>query len=109
MSNSMGNLFSENNFINNSFDVSTNSRQNFNTFVKNYWSNYSGYDLNKDGFGDVPFRPVTMFSKIVEDQPTALVLLNSLFIKMLDIAESIIPALTPEALFDPKPRMGMIN
>ena len=109
MANSMGNLFYENNFIVNSFDVSTNSKQNFNTFEKNYWSNYSGYDLNKDGFGDVPFRPVTMFSKIVEDKPTALVLLNSLFIKMLDIAESIIPALTPEALFDPKPRMSMIN
>ena len=45
MANSMDNLFFENNFIANSFDVSTNSKQNFNTFGKNYWSNYSGYDL----------------------------------------------------------------
>lgn len=109
MANSMGNFFYENNFITNSFDVSTNSQQNFNTFDRNYWSNYSGYDLNKDGFGDVPFRPVTLFSMMVEKQSTSLILLNSLFIKLLDIAESIIPALTPEALTDSKPRMSMIN
>jgi nitrous oxidase accessory protein len=109
MANSMGNLFSDNNFVANSFDVSTNSQQNFNTFERNYWSNYSGYDLNKDGFGDVPFRPVTMFSMIVEKQPTALTLLNSVFIKVLDVAESIIPAITPKALTDSKPRMSMIN
>ena len=109
MANSMGNYFYDNNFIANSFDISTNSRQNFNSFDKNYWSNYSGYDLNKDGFGDVPFRPVTMFSMIVEKQPTALALLNSIFIKVLDVAESIIPAITPEALTDSKPRMSVIN
>lgn len=109
MANSMSNYFFDNNFISNSFDVSTNSRQNFNTFDRNYWSNYSGYDLNKDGFGDVPFRPVTMFSMIVEKQPTALVLLNSIFIKVLNVAESIIPAITPEALTDSKPRMSVIN
>jgi nitrous oxidase accessory protein len=109
MANSMGNFFYDNNFISNSFDISTNSRQNFNTFGRNYWSNYSGYDLNKDGFGDVPFRPVTMFSMIVEKQPTALVLLNSIFIKVLDVAESIIPAIIPEALTDSKPRMSLIK
>jgi nitrous oxidase accessory protein len=109
MSNSMDNYFFDNNFIANAFDISTNSRQNFNTFENNYWANYSGYDLNKDGFGDVPFRPVTMFSMVVENQPASLILLNSLFIKILDIAESIIPALTPEALVDQKPRMRVIN
>ncbi len=30
MANSMGNIFKQNNFIANSFDVSTNSQQNFN-------------------------------------------------------------------------------
>jgi nitrous oxidase accessory protein len=105
----MNNFFYDNNFAANSFDISTNSRQNFNTFERNYWTNYSGYDLNKDGYGDVPFRPVTMFSILVEEQPASLILLNSLFIKMLDVAESIIPALTPEALTDPKPRMSFIN
>lgn len=109
MANSMSNFFYSNNFIANSFDIATNSRHNFNTFEENYWADYSGYDLNKDGFGDVPFRPVRMFSIMVEDQPSSLILLHSLFITILDVAESIIPALTPEALTDPKPRMSRIN
>jgi nitrous oxidase accessory protein len=108
MANSMDNTFSNNNFITNSFDVSTNSRSNFNTFERNYWSGYSGYDLDKDGFGDVPFRPVKMFSIMVQEQPTSLILLHSLFINILDVAESIIPAITPGALTDPKPRMRKI-
>ena len=109
MANSMENYFYDNNFVANSFDISTNSRQNFNTFEKNYWADYEGYDLNKDGFGDIPFRPVTMFSMMIESHPTSLVLLHSLFIDILNIAESIIPAITPEALIDPSPRMRMIN
>ncbi len=108
MANSMDNYFYENNFIANSFDVSTNSLSNFNEFERNYWSEYNGYDLNKDGFGDVPFRPVTMFSMMVQDQPTSLILLHSLFISILNVAESIIPAITPEALIDTKPRMRKI-
>jgi len=108
MANSMENYFYDNNFVANSFDISTNSRQNFNTFEKNYWADYDGYDLDKDGFGDVPFRPVTMFSMMIESHPTSLVLLHSLFIDILNIAESIIPAITPEALTDSKPRMRMI-
>ena len=109
MANSMDNSFTGNNFITNSFDVSTNSLSNFNKFEKNYWSEYSGYDLNKDGFGDVPFRPVKMFSMMVQEQPTSLILLHSLFVNILNIAESIIPAITPEALTDPQPRMRQIH
>jgi len=108
MANSMDNIFHNNNFITNSFDIATNSRQNFNTFEKNYWSNYNGYDLDKDGYGDVPFRPVTMFSMMIQDQPASLILLHSIFIGILNVAESIIPAITPEALTDPNPRMRKI-
>lgn len=109
MANSMDNYFYDNNFVANSFDISTNSRQNFNTFQKNYWADYDGYDLDKDGFGDVPYRPVTMFSMMIESHPTSLVLLHSLFIDILNIAESIIPAITPDALTDGKPRMRIVN
>jgi len=105
MANSFDNLFTSNSFIANSFDVATNSRQNFNTFSKNYWSMYEGYDLDKDGFGDVPYRPVKLFSLIIEQNKPTLVLLNSLFIKLLNIAESVFPILTPETLLDDFPLM----
>jgi nitrous oxide reductase len=32
------------------------------TFRENYWDNYEGYDLDRDGYGDVPFRPVRLFA-----------------------------------------------
>ncbi len=59
--------------------------------------------------GDIPFRPVTMFSMMVESHSTSLILLNSLFIQILDIAERVIPALTPNALMDHKPKMQIIK
>lgn len=108
MANSNGNVFSNNNFIGNSFDVATNSRSNFNTFHSNYWSGYSGYDLDRDGVGDVPFRPVSLFSLITQQQPASLILLRSLFISILDVAERMIPVLTPETLVDAKPLMRRI-
>ena len=105
MANSMQNHFAGNQFLENSFDVATNSRQNFNTFEGNYWSAYRGYDLNRDGIGDVPFRPVRLFSLIVEKQSASLILLRSFFIDMLDLAEQMLPMLTPETLIDRKPMM----
>jgi nitrous oxidase accessory protein len=108
MANSMDNIFTENDFIDNAFDVATNSGQNFNTFENNYWSRYKGYDLDRDGIGDVPYRPVRLFSIIVEKQHPALILLKSFFISVLDIAESIFPVLTPQTLMDQMPRMRPI-
>lgn len=109
MANSADNIFTENNFLSNTFDVSTNSRQNFNTFTSNYWSKYQGYDLDKNGIGDVSYRPVKLYSIMVEQNKPTLVLLNSLFIELLNIAESVFPSLTPETLLDKTPLLRRIN
>lgn len=109
MANSTDNVFSKNNFLSNTFDVSSNSRQNFSSFSSNYWSKYEGYDLNKDGVGDVPFRPVKLFSVIVEQNEPAMMLLNSFFIELLNVAESVFPALTPETLVDYSPMMRKVD
>lgn len=109
MANSMNNFFVDNNFVTNSFDVMTNSKNSFNDFSGNYWSRYNGYDLDKDGFGDVPFRPVKMFSVLVERQQASMILINSLFIELLNITENVIPSLTPINLIDSKPRMKYYN
>lgn len=105
MANSQDNLFSRNNFIGNSFDVATNSRRTRSTFEGNYWDAYRGYDLDRDGVGDVPFRPVRLFSLIVERNEPSLVLLRSFLVTLLDAAERVIPALTPETLVDERPSM----
>jgi nitrous oxidase accessory protein len=97
--------FSQNNFADNSFDVSTNSRSPSTTFVGNFWDTYRGYDLNRDGVGDVPHRPVRLFSLLVEHNAPALILMRSAFVELLDAAERQIPTLTPDALVDATPAM----
>ena len=108
MANSMDNRFSRNNFIANTFDITTNSRKNFNTIDSNYWGNYAGYDINKDGFGELPYHPVSLFSYVVAQNPPLLILLHSFFMNLLDLAERIIPVLTPAELIDKHPSMKFI-
>jgi nitrous oxidase accessory protein len=108
-SNSARNRFTENNFIENSFDVQTDSPRNNNEFEGNYWSQYEGYDLDRDGIGDVPYRPVSLFSMVITKQPESLILLRSMFIKLLDTAERIAPVLTPKTLYDENPKMDRIK
>jgi len=100
-----GNTFLKNNFIGNTFDISTNGFTVLNNIDKNYWDKYAGYDLNRDGIGDVPFFPVNLFSSITETVPAAILLWRSFLVFMLDQAEKILPAITPENLKDHKPVM----
>ncbi|XOV91257.1 MAG: nitrous oxide reductase family maturation protein NosD [Bacteroidota bacterium] len=99
------NVFTANNFIGNSFDISYNSKMNDNTFNGNFWSSYTGYDLDKDGMGDVPYRPVKLFSYIVNRTPETIVLLRSLFIDIINFSEKVSPAFTPDDLVDQTPAM----
>jgi nitrous oxidase accessory protein len=105
MANAMENKIHENNFISNTFDVVTNSQQNFSTFYKNYWSSYKGYDLNKDNFGDNPHYPVRLFSIISQKQEASMLLLHSPFLKILELSESVFPTITPKTLKDDSARM----
>ena len=97
------NRFLENNFLYNSFDISYNSKVNDNEFDGNYWSNYTGYDLDKNGIGDVPCRPVKLFSYIVNRTPETIILLRSLFIDLIDFSEKVSPVFTPDNLLDNNP------
>ena len=105
LGNSENNIFRENNFVSNYFNVATNSRENSNLFEQNYWSDYRGYDLNHDGMGDVPFRPMKIFSLWVSQYPELVILLQSPVIEFLEVAERIFPILTPKSMQDEKPRM----
>lgn len=95
----------KNNFIGNTFDVGTNGSLVLNTFNSNYWDKYDGYDLDKDKVGDVPYRPVSMYSMIVEKNPPAMLLFRSFITTLLDKTEKVLPSLTPEGLKDNRPRM----
>ena len=103
------NKFLKNNFLHNSFDLSYNSKLNDNNFNNNYWSEYTGYDLDKNGEGDVPYRPVKLFSYVVNKTPEAIVLLRSLFVDIINFSEKVSPAFTPDNLADKKPLMREVK
>ena len=94
-----------NNFKGNTFDVGTNGSLVLNTFNNNYWDKYEGYDLDKDKLGDIPYRPVSMYAIIIEQNPPAMILFRSLMSSLLDKTEKVLPSLTPENLKDEHPLM----
>ncbi len=95
----------KNNFKANTFDVGTNGNLVLNTFNNNYWDKYEGYDLNRDKLGDIPYRPVSLYAMIIEQNPPAMILFRSLMTSLLDKTEKILPSLTPENLKDEHPLM----
>lgn len=94
-----------NTFVGNTFDLASNSRTSAATVHGNYWDAYRGYDLDRDGRGDVAHHPVRLFSLLVERNEPTMVLLRSPLVALLDGAERVLPSLTPRTLADPSPLM----
>ena len=103
------NNFKRNNFLYNNFDLSYTGGLNDNSFDNNYWSAYTGYDLDKDGYGDVPYRPVKLFSYLIGKTPESIILLRSLFIDIVNFSEKVTPVFTPKNLIDDKPLMQKVQ
>lgn len=109
MGNCENNEFIRNDFTGNTFDVTTNTNNSWNTFKENFWSQYDGYDLNRDGIGDKPYRPVSLSSVILERVESSYILMNSFFFSLIDQVERVLPTLTPEPLKDEYPLMTRAN
>ncbi|MFT6868147.1 MAG: nitrous oxidase accessory protein [Cyclobacteriaceae bacterium] len=99
------NAFVKNEFMGNSFDVSYNGNINDNYFDQNYWDSYTGYDLDHDGKGDIPHRPVKLFSYVANQTPETIILLRSLFVEIINFSEKVSPVFTPDNLVDHAPSM----
>ena len=101
----LDNVFRRNNFYTNTFDLTTNGKNHYNRYEENYWSEYRGYDLDGDGFGDVAHRPIKMYSYVVGRVDVSIILLRSLFVDLMNFAEKVTPVFIPESLVDPRPLM----
>lgn len=101
----MDNVLHHNNFSSNTFDVATNGSLVLNTFCQNFWDKYEGYDLNRDGIGDIPFHPLSLFAVLVERNPPLMLLYRSFIINLLDKSEKVMPSLTPDNFEDKQPLM----
>lgn len=99
------NDFAQNNFQLNTFDIATNGNLVLNKINGNFWDRYEGYDLDKNGVGDVPYRPVSLYAMVVERVPAAVLLWRSFLVFLIDRAEKALPVVTPENLKDESPSM----
>lgn len=97
--------FHGNRFARNTFDVVANSVDGGADFTGNWWDEYRGHDLDRDGHGDLAHYPVRLFSVLVERAEPALVLLRSPFVRLVDAAERVAPVLTPATVVDVRPVM----
>jgi nitrous oxidase accessory protein len=105
----MENEIRGNNFYSNTLDLLMHGRVNDNIFDENYWSGYTGYDLDHDGIGDIPYRPVKLFSFLIDRTPESMILLRSLFVDLLNFAEKVTPIFTPAEVLDNKPLMKPLS
>ncbi len=99
------NDFIRNNFIGNSFDFAAVGNMQTNRIEENFWGDYSGYDLDKNGIGDIPYRPIKLFNYVVDQTPETIILMRSLLVEILNFSEKVSPVLTPAEVSDALPTM----
>jgi nitrous oxidase accessory protein len=77
-----------------------------NTWRDNYWSDYSGYDADGDGVGDVPYRADRFFENLTDREPLLRMLIYSPAAQALEFAGAALPIFRPQPkLVDAAPRM----
>ena len=106
-------MFARNNFINNLtellLDVSDRETKWADEAGGNHWSNYQGYDLDRDGIGDVPFGIQNVFQVMESKVPEVRFYLLSPAAEVLRAAERALPILNLGDARDPKPLMQVVD
>jgi nitrous oxidase accessory protein len=79
------------------------------TFLRNDFDDYAGYDIDKDGFGDIPYEARTLSGQLVDRTPNLAFLRGSFALFAIDVAAKVLPLAQPRLLLvDPEPRMGKL-
>jgi nitrous oxidase accessory protein len=73
--------------------------------VGNYWSDYLGWDMNSDGFGDAPYRPNDGVDVLLWEYPAAALLMSSPAVLVLRYVQHVFPVFTPPGVQDSHPLM----
>lgn len=77
-----------------------------NTWRGNAWSDYTGFDANGDGVGDVPYRAERFFEGLTDREPLLRALLYSPAAQALEFAGAALPIFKPQPkLEDAAPRL----
>lgn len=71
----------------------------------NAWSDYAGYDRDRDGVGDVTYHPVSTFETLADNTPDLQLFRYSAAASALDFATRALAAQPPPKLIDTRPLM----
>lgn len=74
----------------------------------NYWSDYSGQDLDGNGIGDLSYWPNELVERLVTEFPMIKLLYNSPILQALEAAQKSFPILRPNSIEDQYPLMAPI-
>ncbi|GJQ28686.1 MAG: hypothetical protein HBSAPP03_05700 [Phycisphaerae bacterium] len=100
-----GNLVTENNFIDNLNQVFVAGRGNLdaNRFWEgdrgNFWTDYSGYDQDRDGIGDFVHDSTTLFDGLLDREPKLRLFLFSPAQQAVEFVGRALPTMRPEPKF----------
>lgn len=104
------NYFNQNSFIDNGEQVVIDGGSSIaaNEWVKNFWSDYRGYDRDRDGIGDIPYHTYRFFERLTDRYSTLKFFALNPSVQALDFAANTFPIFSPEPkLTDQNPLMAL--
>ncbi len=105
------NIFKDNRFVDNltQIVVSGGGTANRNEWTGNYWSDYEGFDQDKDGIGDNPYELYAYADRLWQNEPYAQFFKGSPLLEVLDFLERLAPFSEPRLLVrDEKPYLRLL-
>jgi len=73
----------------------------------NSFDDYAGYDMDGDGFGDIPYELRRLSSQLESMYPQLQFFRGAITLELLDAISSLFPMMKPDTtLIDPRPRIG---
>ena len=76
----------------------------------NSFDDYVGYDMDHDGFGDIPYELRRLSSELESTYPQLQFFRGAITLSLLDAISALFPMMEPQTtLIDPRPRMGALS
>ncbi len=104
------NLFRGNSFMENEEQVAIEGGGQLHSirWEGNYWSDYTGYDVDGDGIGDLPYAAHRLYDNLTDRFPALRLFVYSPVVQALNFAAEAIPLVRPRPkLKDSQPRLSV--
>ena len=103
------NTFRDNTFVSNRSQVQVAGGGNALgvDWEQNAFDDYAGYDMDGDGFGDIPYELRQLSSQLASTYPQLLFFRGAISLELLDAISSLFPLVQPRTtLIDSRPKMN---